>query len=72
MPSYQVGPMGLLGTPVETKCSRSWLILAKFLDQQPQQMFSTLGLQGMPDAQVAVQPPGTNKQVVNKKGKRVQ
>ena len=71
MPSYQVGPMGLLGTPVETN-AQGMVNPGQVPGSQPQQMFSTLGLQGMPDAQVAVQPPGTNKQVVNKKGKRVQ
>lgn len=71
MPSYQVGPMGMLGTPVETNI-QGQVNPGQIPSQMTQQMFSTLGLQGTPDAQASVQPPGTNKQVVNKKGKRVQ
>ena len=71
MPSYQVGPMGMMGTPVETNAQGA-VNPGQIPGQQTQQMFSTLDLNGMPDAQAAVQPPGTNKQVINKKGKRVE
>ena len=69
MPSYQVGPMGMMGTPVEVQLQGN-PNPGQIPGQQPQQMFDTLNLQGMPDAQMAVQPPGTNKQVTGKDGKR--
>ena len=71
LPSYQVGPMGMMGTPVEIN-AKGTPNPGQVPGEQTQQMFSTLALQGMPDAQAAVQPPGTNKQVINKKGKRVE
>ena len=71
LPSYQVGPMGMMGTPVETN-AQGMVNPGQVPGQQTQQMFSTLDLNGTPDAQSMVQPPGTNKQVINKKGKRVE
>ena len=35
MPSYQVGPMGMMGTPVETNAQGAVPILDKFLDNRP-------------------------------------
>ena len=71
MPSYQVGPMGMMGSPIENTLNGA-VNPGQIPGTQTQQMFSTLGLQGIPDAQAAVQPPGTDKQVINKKGKRVE
>ena len=73
MPSYQVGPLGMMGTPIDQQLQGAFNP-GQIPGTQSQQMFDMLGLQGMPDAQMAagsnVQPSGTSKQVIGKDGKR--
>ena len=51
MPSYQVGPMGMMGTPVEVNAQQPTPgAISPMMDTRSQ---GQLGLQGMPDAQMA-------------------
>ena len=51
MPSYQVGPIGMMGTPMEQALNRP--NPGQIPPTQTAQMPSQLGLQGTPDAQAA-------------------
>ena len=55
MPSYQVGPIGMMGTPIENQLGGQ-VNPGQIPSTQTSQMFDTLGLQGMPDAQAAAGP----------------
>lgn len=65
MPSYQVGPLGMMGMPIENALAGG-VNPGQIPGQATQQMFDMLGLQG----QASPQPSGTDKQVFGKDGKR--